>query len=234
MIAVTLKSARITPEDAYWMTGACSRQIRQHVAPAWGRVPEIVNFYPGGVVPNGAWEIAIFDSPDSAGALGYHSLTPQGLPYGRVFINPVLDDGGTVMTGENSVSAVLSHEVAETFCDPTINLWADGPNSQDWAIEVGDPVENDSYPIMAGPISVAVSNFVFPAWFSATPLPGAQFDYMRRCTAPYQITTGGYQVVRTAGQSSQITARTGAVAAFQRHRADFPAARSFKRLHRKP
>lgn len=231
LIAFTNKTTRLRDYDVALCAWACNWQNLRDVAPAWGRLPRLTKFFPkGSIIPPTAWEIAFFDDASQAGTLGFHSVTPAGLPYGRVFVSPVLDSGGTLFVGENSCSAVASHEDAETFCDEAINIWADGPNNQDYALEVGDPVEADSYPMTYGNISVSVSNFVTLAWFDQTLLAGSKFDYMGLCTAPFEIRPNGYQIVRSNGQSSQLTAR--GTPNMARHDASHPASRSFKRLHR--
>src|SRR5215510_105820 len=76
-------------------------QLR-HVAAAWGQ-------YVWQVVDDAnetGFKIALLDDADVADALGYHDLGPDGLPYARVFLDPIFDNGGTWVRGANSVSAV--------------------------------------------------------------------------------------------------------------------------------
>src|SRR5438445_751400 len=110
---------------------------------------------------------SLADDAEQAGALGYHAETPDGRPYGRVFVGPVLDHGGGWLEGQLSVSTVVSHECCELFCDPNVNLWADDAQGRAYAVEACDPVEADSYEVSVEGRVVAVSNFVHPAWFDA-------------------------------------------------------------------
>jgi hypothetical protein len=141
-----------------------------------------------------------------------------------VFVSPVLDHGGTALTGGLSVSAVLSHEVCEWFGDRFVNLWADDGRGTEYAVELCDPVEQDSYEI-AG---VAVSNFVTKRYFDRLCPKGMQVDYLNKLTAPYSMTKGGYLLVRRAGKIEQKLGDT--YPAWKRATKEFPAARTAKRL----
>lgn len=180
------------------MAQACQRQVRRHIAPAWGRVPVPVYYCADeATAPPQSNRIYVLDHSDQADALGYHTETAQGLAFGRVFVQPVLANGGTVMEGSNSISATLSHEVAELFVDPDCNLWADGPKGVQYSVEVCDPVEGDAYPINIGGHPVSMSNFVTPEWFDVN-ATGCRYDYLSKLAAPFTMTTNGYWVVRDA------------------------------------
>jgi hypothetical protein len=232
-IAVLNKSKKVTNADALVMTQACSQQLERHAAVAWGRVPCPVQFHADeSTVPAGAEHIYIFDSADTAGALGYHSQTPGGFIYGRVFVNPVLSSkGGTVLDGAMSVSSVLSHEVLEQYIDPDINLWAEDAKGKCYAVEVGDPVESDVYVMMVGTKSVAVSNFVFPEWFDSVNVRGARFDQMGRLKKPFTMTAGGYMVVKDKSGDHEVYAKS-----YPEHKKPgktHPAARTARRKAKK-
>ncbi|AUG75280.1 hypothetical protein CFP65_0305 [Kitasatospora sp. MMS16-BH015] len=187
------------------MTRACATQVQRDAAPVWRKVPiPVVWAASEEEAPPGAWVIAILDDSDQADALGWHTESEGDLIFGRVFAAPVLDHGGTALSGRLSVSAVLSHEVLETFVDEHVNLWADDLKGAAYAYEIGDPVESDSYEITvsgAGPVSV--SNFVTPAWFDPQASSSDGFDHLGKVTAPFQMTKGGYVVIRTEGKEQQ-------------------------------
>jgi hypothetical protein len=231
LIAIIDKSAKVSTADAALMTAACNTQLGLHACPAWNRAPSSVQFFQDETkVPASAWIIALFDNADQSGALGWHTETPAGRPYGRVFVKPVLEAGGTMLTGELSVSAVLSHEVLELVVDPYVNLWATAADGSDYAIEVCDPVESDSYMIKLGDKRVSVSNFVLPDWFNATPAKGAKFDYMSKLSSPFAMTTGGYVVYKHSGATHD---RFGAAyPAWKRPGKNHSAARSARRKSR--
>jgi hypothetical protein len=222
-IAVVNESTHVSEAEFRAMCSAVGAQLARHVAPAWGRAAwPVVPYRSEKDAPAGACVIAILDDPDQADALGYHSETPGGLTYGRVFVKPVLDAGGEVLTGTLSVSSVLSHEAIEAFGDAFVNLWADGPDGRSWAFELCDAVQGDGYPIQTRIGAVWVSNFLFPEFFDDMPAPGARFDQMKRLSGPFSLAPGGYSVVRVAGTVSQIGA---ALPPWKNH----PAARSVRR-----
>ena len=204
-IAVQNASTKVTEEQLQLMTRAVAQQVRKDVAPEWGtKQLAVVYLKPDAVIPPGAWVITVFDTADQADALGYHTEDPNGTVYGKVFAGPVLDNGGTVMDGAISVSAVLSHEVLETYMDPRVQLWAsDNSGTTQWAYEICDPVEDSAYQVAVGGQVVSVSNFVLPEWFDATPPAGSVFDHMAPLDAPFTIASGGYAVTLQAGQLAE-------------------------------
>ena len=106
------------------IASAINHQQRWHVAPAWGAKSwATVLYQDASLVPDEAVRLWVLDDPDTAGALGYHDVDPSGHPYGRAFVTPTLDGGGTVSTGPNSVSVTISHEVCETALDPDVTSW---------------------------------------------------------------------------------------------------------------
>jgi hypothetical protein len=131
--------------------------------------------------------LGLFKDPDQPGALGYHDLSPQGVPYGKVF--PLLDaqDGGPL-------SQTIDHEGKELTEDDTINLARTGADGAFWADESCDAVEQDSYTIDGVPLS----NFVYPAWYSGIVDPSlssqynGRYDFMGKLSAPLTVDAGGY------------------------------------------
>jgi len=226
----------VSNADVLTMTQACSAQLSNHIAPAWRRLSVPLSFYQSpSLVPAGASVIAIFNNSDEPGVLGYHDEY-AGAPYARVFVSPIIQAGGVVLYSAQqklSVSSVLSHEVAELFCDPYVNAWCDGPalgGRIEYALEVCDPVESDSYVIRVGLKSVWVSNFVFPSWFDRQAV-NQQFDYMNRLRAPFRMTAGGYMILRGAGSENLVFGES--YPSWKRGTKDHPAARTFKRLSQK-
>lgn len=208
-IGVINQSTRVTSDEVYQMVVACDYQARYHAAPHFGMLPPAVAYLKDpSQAPPGAWVISVLDNADQAGDLGWHTEAEGGLIYGRVFAGPVLDNGGVPLNGQLSVCSVLSHEILESLADPHCNMFCDAGTGTAYAYEVGDPVEDESYPvtISAGTesITATVSNFVLPAWFDpdAAKLAGA-FDYMGTRTAPFQLSPGGYVILMTEGNVTQ-------------------------------
>jgi hypothetical protein len=81
-----------------------------------GCVDAELEFVPSGAQPPaGTWWLSILDDSDQANALGYHDLTTDGLPIGKVF-------AGTDLKVGASWSVTASHELLEMLADPNINL----------------------------------------------------------------------------------------------------------------
>src|SRR5437867_6425341 len=97
----------------------------------------------------GAWAMAFLDRADVANALGYHDLTPDGLPFSKVFVKTTLAAG-------QKVSVTACHELAEMLVDPAINLCSTGPNNLVYAYETADAVEEAEFAING----IAMSDFV--------------------------------------------------------------------------
>jgi hypothetical protein len=145
----------------------------------------------------GWWQIVVVDNPDQAGALGYHELTEQGAPLGKIFAKLDLDSG-------SSWTATLSHELLEMLADPWINWCAVGSDSRIYALEVCDAVEADNLGYFID--NVLVSDFITPAWFEPTSVD--RMDFKQHLTKELEIARGGYiSVFNEADGWTQITAR---------------------------
>jgi hypothetical protein len=145
----------------------------------------------------GAWAMVFLDNADQPGALAYHDLTPDGLPQSKVFVKTTRDDNELV-----SVSA--SHELVEMLVDPAINMMTMGPNPKlVYAYESADPVEALSFNVNG----IAMSDFVYPAYFEAFHKAGSvQFDRLKKVNKPFQILSGGYQIIFKNGKWGQVKA----------------------------
>jgi hypothetical protein len=208
-IGLVLASDLATPADVAAWALAVRGQLRNHVAPAWGITAPILTLYESLLdVPADVPLVLLVDNSDRAGALGYHTETPDGRPYGRVFLRDALLEG-------SAPSTVLSHEAVELALNPDVNRWAASGRGDDlWAWEACDAVQADSYMYRG----VRVSNFVLPAFFDAHPPTEAprvrselgQFDYMGRLSGPFSLSPGGYTVLRTGGVLRQAYAMSHA------------------------
>jgi hypothetical protein len=173
------------------LIAALQRFVNEFFAPVWGTHANLVkaaNFLPG------AWAMVFSDDADVARALGYHDLTPDGLPLSKVFVKTTLAD-------RQKVSVTACHELAEMLVDPAVNLWAEGPQGTLYAYEMSDAVEEVEFDIDG----IAMSDFVFPAYFEGFRKPkSAQFDYCHKVSRPFQLLPGGYALVRSGGKVRQV------------------------------
>ena len=173
---------------------ALEKQLDRDSGPYWGRPFELTSFSKVSNVPSHMWVMAILRDPDQANALGYHALTPDGHPYGRVFTAPTLQNGGTWVDGANSVSQTMSHEMLEILGDDGANQWCDTDQGYQRAKELCDMVESDSYEIDG----IAVSNFLRPAFFR--PGDAGQLDHLNlQTTRIGDPRPGNYEIRRMIG-----------------------------------
>ncbi len=216
-IAIVTQAKRVTVDQVRVMTSAINQQVKREFAKAYdiSGVSVIFHSNPHDIPLDGSAAIlTVMDAIDDPQALGYHTES-TGQITGKIGVSPVLDNGGSVFgsvadPSVPSVSSVLSHEVLETLADPRVNLWVDGPainEGQCYAYECCDPVESDQYfiPISMGGIAYhcGVSNFVYQDWFDQTLKAGTQVDYMKRAPGAFQMSPGGYMVVRNGPGSEQ-------------------------------
>ena len=177
------------------LVGALQKFADNYFTPVWGTPAKLVKatkFVPG------AWAIVFLDDADVQGALGYHDLTPDGLPLSKVFVKTTQADG-------QKVSVTACHELCEMLVDPAINLCATGPANTIYAYETADAVEELEFNVDGVPMS----DFVYPAWFEDFRKPNsAQFDYLKKVSRPFQILKGGYMPVFKNGKWSQIFGST--------------------------
>lgn len=205
IISVHNLSKQISDTDCEKATLAVAKQLSRDVAPFWGLVPALEFVRHGGVATPGSSPCYILDVPDVSGALGYHDEGADGTAYIKVFCEPIFSSGGTAVSGSLSVSSVLSHEVLELTGDGPANRWVDGPMNRDYALELCDAVEDQSYEIDG----VSVSNFLLPAFFDPRASRNSRLDFLGSLSVPFSMTPGGYQIVRTeTGQVSQIWGAT--------------------------
>ncbi len=165
--------------------------LDQIFVPVWGTPASLVKTTG---FRKGAWALAFLDTADVANALGYHDLTPDGLPLSKVFVRTTLGAG-------QKVSVTAGHELAEMMVDPAINLCSTGPQNRLYAYETADAVEEEEFQLGGVPLS----DFVYPSWFEVFRKPGStQFDYLKKVTRPFQILPGGYMSVFQNGRWTQI------------------------------
>jgi hypothetical protein len=203
-IAILNQATRVTSDDVATMTRAIASQVRLDAAPLWDRIPAaVVYFDKASTVPPNAHVITVVDTIDDQpkGVLGYHTEDRGGRLWGIVAVGPELDAGGKPLTGDWSVSSVLSHEVLEMFIDPNCNLWSADDGGKVYSFEVCDPVEAPTYAVSG----VSVSNFVTPAWFDplASRKRRTQFDKLGLLSRPFSLLKGGYVVYASEGKPHQ-------------------------------
>jgi hypothetical protein len=173
------------------LIAALQKFVDKDFAPIWGTHATLKKS--NGFIP-GAWAIAFIDNADVQGALGYHELTPDGLPLSKVFVE-------TTIEAKQKVSVTACHELAEMLVDPAVNLWSEAPDGTLYAYEMSDAVEEEEFEIDG----IAMSDFVYPAYFEGFRAAGStQFDFLKKINSPFQILSGGYSLVRYGGTVTQV------------------------------
>ncbi len=172
------------------LTATLQKCFDKHFLPVWGYP---VKLYNTGAPKPSDWQFIYFDDADTAGALGYHDLTYKGQPISKIFVK-------TTIAANEQVSVTACHELFEMVIDPLASLWADGPHGIEYAYEMSDPVEEDTF-LVDG---IAMSNFVHPSWFERFKHPpGTKFDHLGLLTEPFSMTKGGYVIVKKNGKVSE-------------------------------
>lgn len=195
-ISIINASKTLTDDQVKAAVPALQTQVSRDFAPAWGVDAELDFVGTGKQPPAGHWWLVVLDNSDVADALGYHDVTPEGLPLGKIF-------AGTDKLYGNQWTVTASHELLEMLGDPAINLTALSMTEFEvtqpvvgrlWAYEVCDPCEadEDGYKIDG----VLVSDFVYPSWFESFRDPKTtQFDQQKLVKAAFELRPGGYASV---------------------------------------
>ena len=151
-------------------------------------------------------KLHFFDSSHQADEYGWHIVDDNGDPYAHVFAGIAIKEGNTWTAGSGAISVTASHEVLEMLGDPAANEYCFDGRRTLWSREVCDPVQSDTYRIVAGGMRVAVSNFVLPAFFN--PWADGPFDHLEVLKEPFSIAKGGYAVVERATATRERFRRT--------------------------
>jgi len=191
-IAVFNKATIPLGVDLDDLIAAMQVYIDKYIVPVWATPAKLIKT---AGFKKGAWAMVFLDDADQPGALAYHDLTPDGLPESKVFVRTTLQNGDLV-----SVSA--SHELVEMLVDPGTNLMTTGPDPKTvYAYESADPVETLSFPVN----KIQMSDFIYPSYFEAFHKPGSvKFDQMNKVNKPFEVLSGGYQIIFKGGKWSQV------------------------------
>jgi hypothetical protein len=202
VISVLNPSTVMTDDEVAALVPIMQKQVDDDFAAAWNIDADLAFVAKDESPLPGSWWISVLDDSDQAGALGYHDVTDDGLPLGKVF-------AGTDQKLGLEVSVTFSHELLEILADPEINrcvfLQRTDGTGVIVAYESCDAVEADTLGYKVD--GVLVSDFVTPRWF----MPGfpGPYDFQDQCTAPLQLLPGGYISVYEVGKGmgwQQVTA----------------------------
>jgi hypothetical protein len=196
VIAVTNASTCLTDAQVEAVIPSLQRQVSLDFKAYWDIDCALIFLPKKQSLTAGWWQIVLTDNPDQAGALGYHEMTSQGTPLGKVFAGLDIQSG-------SSWTVTLSHELLEMLGDPWINWCAEGTDGKIYALEVCDAVEADELGYQIN--GVLVSDFITPSWFE--PTRADRMDFKRRLSKSMELARGGYvSVLDLATGWTQITA----------------------------
>jgi len=187
-IAFINESSVVTDKEVIKVMKAMQTQVNRDFAKYWGVKADLAFYTSKKRAPKDSWWLVFFNHPDEADAYGYHDLTSEGFPLGKVFPKLDIDEG-------NAWSTTVSHEVLEMLGDPSVNLMVNrfsGPKGNIlYAYEVCDPCQDPRYSYKIN--GVEVSDFVTPDWFEQIEHPkGTKFDHLGKIKKPFELLPGGY------------------------------------------
>jgi len=190
-IAVLNRSSEVEDAELEQINHSLQHELDSAFAKVWG-TGAILNLVPRGSDEGwqNKWNLVVVDNMEEAGALGYHDLTPDGLPVGYV-------GAKTVAEYDDTLSVTISHEIFEMLGDPEINLAADDGAGRLCWYENCDPVEADDLAYTV--FDVPISNYVYPTWFVPSLASRTmKFDRMGYTSRPFMLCRGGYQGYTTS------------------------------------
>ena len=197
-ISVINESTILADKDVVPVLAALQKQVTNDFRPVRGTDAELTIVAKGTQPPAGSWWLVLLDDSDQANALGYHDLTSESLPIGKVFAASDLKAG-------TSWTVTASHELLEMLGDPNINLTVFVQNANTagilYAYEVCDACEDDSLGYKID--NIEVSDFVYPAWFEGFRAEG--FDAVRS----HEPDQGGRLTCWSTATSEVFTVNSG-------------------------
>src|ERR1700731_5192664 len=117
-ISIINESKLTAPAEVQAAVAALQRQVSEHFAPAWGVDATLTFVAPGTKPAAGSWWLVILDDSDQAGALGYHDLTDEAMPLGKVFVKTSRDSGvkWTITATSELTNGAADPAITRTVC----------------------------------------------------------------------------------------------------------------------
>jgi hypothetical protein len=182
-------------EAALWVEAY--REQLKRVADAWGLPAPGLALYPAAHTEDEpAPDVAVIYAVASAGdpdALGYHTAAGRSR-WGYVDL--------TLSWLYDRPSIVFGHELFELFVDADCDRWSYPlPDGSRVALEVGDPVQRDSFGVTATFFgtsrTVQITDWVLPSWFEIG-APGP-YSWCKSTRKPLTDAPGGYHLTERNG-----------------------------------
>jgi len=110
VIAITNASTCLTDTQVEAVLPALQRQVSIDFRAYWDLDCALYSLARNQPLTRGWWQIVITDDPDQAGALGYHEMTSQGTPLGKVFARLDLESGAWEPESKKKVGKIVVDE----------------------------------------------------------------------------------------------------------------------------
>ncbi len=212
-----------------WLTqlaDALTSQLRNDAAPIWkqaqGGTVRVIASHQDLAADEIPFRI-VTALPDAPGAIAYHDVNGNAPD---AFLG--LDTCSTI----DDVSVAASHEVLETIGDPQCDQWVANTDGFQYALELCDAVESNSY--AAAGTGIRISDFLLPSFFEPGKL-AASYTFLQQTgraaalpAGPLMTPPGGYQLRRNADGSGE-TQVLGLLSPRRRARARKPTSRLYRR-----
>jgi hypothetical protein len=186
-VDVVVENEVVPIAEVHGVVRALQKQIDRDFSPVWDVGARLRVVRSRRDLHPGAWQLVLVDGT-GGDEDGYHELTREGMPLGRVYLQTARSDA----TGW---STTASHELLEMLANPegqrAVCVYDRSVGYRTYAHEVCDPCQDDAQCYRIG--GVWVSDFIYPAWFETWRAPrSARFDHARKLSSPMQIAPGGY------------------------------------------
>jgi hypothetical protein len=180
-ISIITRTHALSFAEAAAGAAAIQEQVITDFAPIWKISAIVVALQEPefGYIP-----IYIRETIDYPELAGYHTVEKDGAPYAVVQYGPTW-------------TLPASHECLEMIVDPTGErrvsgvLPGENPEMVQFVVEICDPCQSVRSGYHIGDRKWLVSDFCTPAYYDASPSPGAQYDFKRTIEAPKQVLQGG-------------------------------------------
>lgn len=184
-VSIINESTVMDDEQVAPIVTALQNQVNHDFLGTWGEAADLIQVPKGGHPQSGTWWLCVLDDSDQAGALGYHDLTTEDHPIGKVF-------AATDQKYGAKVSVTMSHELLEMLGDAYLCQSALDPKSgRLYAYENCDAVEADDQGYERD--GVTVSDFVLRQWFDSEHRgKGIATTYTGKHLEPFELAAGGY------------------------------------------
>lgn len=221
-IAVINSSSILSDTNGQYMVDAMNKVLPQFCSD-WSLSHCTAVYVKKGATTSISTKVFFLNNSDAQGALAYHGLS-AGKPYGRVFVQTILQYGPLLFSADSAkptVAQCLAHEIFELLIDPICNGWWMLPDYETlYPAEVSDPVQGNIVPVtltystitttipirrVTNVIKVGLSDWVLPSW--SNPQGSRPFNHNNTLSAPFAIDNGGYEYVLKGGVVNVIFGR---------------------------